>query len=58
MGCREGEVIVPLVGTRKRSRLDEALHAVFTRLGPGDLDRIEAAIPPDALAGNATPRRR
>ena len=47
----QGEDVIPLVGTRKRARLDEALRAVATRLGPDDLALIEAAIPPDALAG-------
>ena len=47
----KGEDIVPLVGTRKRSRLDQALQAVSTRLAPEDVERIEAAIPANALAG-------
>ncbi len=47
----QGDDVVPLIGTRKRARIDEALRAVATRLGPDDLARIEAAIPPDAVAG-------
>ena len=47
----QGADVVPLVGTRRRARLDEASGALAARLGADDLARIEAAIPPDALAG-------
>jgi aryl-alcohol dehydrogenase-like predicted oxidoreductase len=47
-----GEDIVPLVGARRRERLDEALHALDLQL---DLDRIEAAIPNGAAAGDRYP---
>jgi aryl-alcohol dehydrogenase-like predicted oxidoreductase len=46
-----GEDIVPLVGARRRDRLREALGALEIRLGPDDLERINAAVPPDAVAG-------
>ncbi len=42
---------MPLVGARRRDRLAEALGALELRLGPDDLARIEAAAPPDAVAG-------
>jgi aryl-alcohol dehydrogenase-like predicted oxidoreductase len=47
-----GEDIVPLVGARRRDQLAEALSALELELTPGDLERIEQAIPPDAAAGD------
>ncbi|HUA72631.1 MAG TPA: aldo/keto reductase, partial [Solirubrobacteraceae bacterium] len=47
-----GEDIVPLVGARRRDQLQEALEARHTTLSPEDLERIEAAVPPDAAAGD------
>jgi aryl-alcohol dehydrogenase-like predicted oxidoreductase len=47
-----GEDIVPLIGARRRERLDEALGALDLQL---DLDRIEAAIPAGAAAGDRYP---
>jgi aryl-alcohol dehydrogenase-like predicted oxidoreductase len=46
-----GEDIVPLVGARRRDRLHEALGALDVELTDEDLARIEAAVPPDAAAG-------
>jgi aryl-alcohol dehydrogenase-like predicted oxidoreductase len=46
-----GEDIVPLVGARRRDRLAEALGALAVSLTPEDMARIEAAVPPDAAAG-------
>ncbi len=46
-----GEDIVPLVGARKRERLAEALGAFDVTLTPDDLKRIDAAAPPEAVAG-------
>jgi aryl-alcohol dehydrogenase-like predicted oxidoreductase len=46
-----GEDIVPLVGARTRARLQEALPAVSLPLDAPTLARIEAALPPDAAAG-------
>ncbi|MDH6145828.1 aryl-alcohol dehydrogenase-like predicted oxidoreductase [Kitasatospora sp. GP30] len=48
----QGEDIVPLVGTRRRERLDEALGALDVRLDQADLAAIEAAVPADAAAGD------
>jgi aryl-alcohol dehydrogenase-like predicted oxidoreductase len=42
---------VPLVGARRRDRLDEALGALELDLSEGDLAAIEAAVPPGAAAG-------
>jgi aryl-alcohol dehydrogenase-like predicted oxidoreductase len=46
-----GGDVVPLVGARRRERLSEALGALDVKLGTEDLVQIEAAIPPDAVAG-------
>jgi aryl-alcohol dehydrogenase-like predicted oxidoreductase len=47
-----GEDIVPLVGARRRDRLDEALAALELELTEQDLAAIEAAVPPGAAAGD------
>ena len=47
-----GDDIVPLVGARRRDQLEEALGALDFVLSPDDLERIEAAVPPDAAAGD------
>lgn len=46
-----GNDIVPLVGARRRSQLAEALGALDIALSASDLARIEAAVPPAAVAG-------
>ncbi|MEK0083726.1 aldo/keto reductase [Benzoatithermus flavus] len=46
-----GEDIVPLVGARRRDRLEEALGALDLVLDADDLVRIEAAVPAGAVAG-------
>jgi pyridoxine 4-dehydrogenase len=46
-----GDDVVPLVGARRRDRLDEALGALELDLSEGDLAAIEAAVPPGAAAG-------
>lgn len=50
-----GEDIVPLVGARRRDRLQEALGAVDVELSPDDLAAIEAAVPAGAVAGTRYP---
>jgi aryl-alcohol dehydrogenase-like predicted oxidoreductase len=50
-----GEDIVPLVGARRRDRLEEALGALPIRLDAETLAAIEAAIPPGAAAGARYP---
>jgi aryl-alcohol dehydrogenase-like predicted oxidoreductase len=47
-----GNDIVPLIGARRRDRLNEALGALDLHLSEDDLARIEAAVPPDAVAGD------
>jgi aryl-alcohol dehydrogenase-like predicted oxidoreductase len=47
----QGDDIVPLVGARRRDRLEESLGALDLSLSPGDLERIEAAVPRGSAAG-------
>jgi aryl-alcohol dehydrogenase-like predicted oxidoreductase len=47
----QGADIVPLVGARRRDRLQEALGAADFALKPEDLARLEAIVPPDAASG-------
>jgi aryl-alcohol dehydrogenase-like predicted oxidoreductase len=46
-----GEDIIPLVGTKNRKRLAEAVQAAAITLSKEDLGQIEAAIPAGAVAG-------
>jgi aryl-alcohol dehydrogenase-like predicted oxidoreductase len=48
----QGDDIVPLVGARRRDRLEEALGALEVELSPDDLAAIEAAVPSGAAAGD------
>jgi aryl-alcohol dehydrogenase-like predicted oxidoreductase len=47
----QGDDILPLVGTRRPERVDEALAALEIRLSADDLARIEAAMPAAAVRG-------
>jgi aryl-alcohol dehydrogenase-like predicted oxidoreductase len=47
----QGEDIMPIVGMRRRSRLNEALEAAAVQLTPDDLAAIEQAVPAGAAAG-------
>jgi aryl-alcohol dehydrogenase-like predicted oxidoreductase len=47
-----GGDIVPLIGARRRDRLTEALGAFDVQLTSEDIARIEAAVPPGAVAGD------
>lgn len=51
----QGEDIVPLIGARRRERLDEALAALDITLTPENLAEIEQAIPHGAAAGTRYP---
>jgi aryl-alcohol dehydrogenase-like predicted oxidoreductase len=46
----KGPHIVPLVGARTRAQLAESLGALQVQLTPADVERIEAAFPPTAVA--------
>ncbi|OUL24008.1 aldo/keto reductase [Nostoc sp. RF31YmG] len=47
----KGRNIIPVIGARKRTQLQESLKAVEVVLSPEELTRIEAAIPASAIAG-------
>jgi len=47
-----GGDIIPLIGTKRRDRLAEALHALDLTLSADDLAAIEAAVPAGAVAGD------
>ncbi len=46
-----GAQIVPLIGSRTRTQLAEALGALQIRLGAEDLSRIDACVPHDGIVG-------
>ncbi|HZW92333.1 MAG TPA: aldo/keto reductase [Candidatus Eremiobacteraceae bacterium] len=46
-----GEDIIPLIGARTRAQLQEALGAVDISLTGSELERIEKAVPVNAVAG-------
>ena len=48
----QGEDIVPLVGARRPERVTEAVEALAAGLSADQLAELEAAIPPDAIAGD------
>ncbi|HME63984.1 MAG TPA: aldo/keto reductase, partial [Streptosporangiaceae bacterium] len=47
-----GDDIIPLIGTKRRDRLAEALQALNLTLSTDDLAAIEAAVPAGAVAGD------
>ena len=47
-----GDDIIPLIGTKRRVRLAEALEALDLTLSADDLAAIEAAVPAGAVAGD------
>jgi len=51
----QGEDIVPLIGARRRDRLDEALGALDVTLTQEDLAAIERVVPKGAAAGERYP---
>ncbi|MGU7778759.1 aldo/keto reductase [Burkholderia sp. PU8-34] len=50
-----GDDIVPLIGARKRTQLQDALSALDMQLTVDDLTRIQAAVPAGAAAGDRYP---
>ncbi|GAA2324432.1 aldo/keto reductase [Streptomyces violaceusniger] len=54
-GVRRSTAIVPLVGSRRRDQLTEALGALDVTLDADDLAAIEEAVPADAAAGDRYP---
>jgi aryl-alcohol dehydrogenase-like predicted oxidoreductase len=51
----QGDDIIAIPGTRRRSRLDENLNALEVTLSADELKAINAAFPPDAAAGDRYP---
>jgi aryl-alcohol dehydrogenase-like predicted oxidoreductase len=47
----QGQDIVPIPGTKQRSRLDDNIGAVNVRLSQAELDSIERIFPVEAVAG-------
>lgn len=43
--------VVPVMGARTRAQLDDALAALDLTLSPADLNRLEAAVPAEQVAG-------
>ena len=47
----QGEDLVPIPGTKSRTRLEENVRALDVKLSPGDLARLDAIAPKGATAG-------
>jgi aryl-alcohol dehydrogenase-like predicted oxidoreductase len=47
----QGDDVVPIPGTKRRKYLEENARAVDLRLTPEDVAELEAAVPPDEIAG-------
>jgi aryl-alcohol dehydrogenase-like predicted oxidoreductase len=47
-----GEHIVPVIGARTRAQLTESLGALEVTLSSEDLERLDAAVPAEAVAGS------
>ncbi len=47
----KGDFIVPVIGARKRTQLADSLAALNVKLTTEEIAAIEAAIPPEAVAG-------
>src|SRR5580704_6580397 len=53
----QGEDIVPIPGTKKRSRLEENLRAVDIALTPAELEEINRVLPKGSTAGTRYPEQ-
>lgn len=51
----KGDDIIPIPGTKKLSRLEENLGAINVKLSAADVEAIEKAVPPEAVAGARYP---
>ena len=51
----KGDDIIPIPGTKKVARLEENLAALDVKLSAEDIAAIEAAVPPEAVAGARYP---
>ncbi|OAA27462.1 Aldo/keto reductase family protein [Frankia sp. EI5c] len=52
----QGPDVVPIPGTKRVPRLEENAAAVYVELSVADLERIEAAVPAEAVAGASVQR--
>ncbi len=52
LGAGQGDDIIPLIGTKRRDRLTEALGALELRLTGEELASLEAAVPAGSVAGD------
>jgi aryl-alcohol dehydrogenase-like predicted oxidoreductase len=50
--CSRGDDIIPLIGTKRRDRLAEALVGVGLTLAASEIAAIEAAVPVGQVAGD------
>ena len=50
-----GKDVIPLVGARKRSQLQDSLGSLDLNLSSDDLLRIDKAVPPELVAGEYFP---
>ena len=50
--CSRGDDIIPLIGTKRRDRLAEALGGVGLALSASEIEAIEAAVPAGQVAGD------
>lgn len=50
-----GPEVVPIPGTKSRTRLEENAGAATVKLGPADLKRLDELIPPGSAAGERYP---
>ena len=51
----QGDQVVPIPGTKRKSRVDENVGALDVKLDTRDVERISAAVPPGAAAGSRYP---
>ena len=47
----KGDDVVPIPGTKRRSYLEEDVAAADLKLGAAELERLDAALPAEAVAG-------
>jgi aryl-alcohol dehydrogenase-like predicted oxidoreductase len=47
----KGEDVVPIPGTKRRKYLEENIAAADVSLATGDIQRLDAALPPESVAG-------
>ncbi|HEY0319672.1 MAG TPA: aldo/keto reductase [Pyrinomonadaceae bacterium] len=47
----KGDSIVPIPGTKRREYLEENVAAASIKLSPAEMEQLDAALPPDRVAG-------